>query len=345
MIEAPVDTLIEQELIRSLAQGFLRSPHQKNALFECDAEMITLGDLTLAITTDTISEEIEIGLYRDPYQIGWMAVMVNASDLAAVGAEPIGLVISETLPHDVDAGYLRELQRGIDAASRAIDLPILGGDTNAGKSLTLTGTALGCVRSGPIVTRIGAEPGDLLYTTGPLGAGNAYAAGVLGLTSRSASYLPEARLRQGQLARQFASSAMDTSDGALATLFQLCELNAVGFEISAPLEEYLCPSSKALLDSEIQPWMTLAGPHGEFELIFTLPPDRVTSFLAASRTIDWHPILLGSITASREYRISIFDNRVTLDPSTIRNFALGSQTDVQAMLQGFRALEHHWKEG
>ena len=88
--------IIENKIINDLTKSFHRSPKQLNKVHETDAEIIRLENSPndLAITIDTISEEIKTGLYSDPYQIGWMSVMVNMSDLTAVGASTIGIVIS-----------------------------------------------------------------------------------------------------------------------------------------------------------------------------------------------------------------------------------------------------------
>ena len=84
----------ENALVESLVRALPRSLDQANGLGESDAELLRLPgtDLLLAITTDAIVEEIEAGLYRDPYLIGWMTVMSSASDLAAVGADPLGIL-------------------------------------------------------------------------------------------------------------------------------------------------------------------------------------------------------------------------------------------------------------
>ncbi len=100
-------TILENQTVERLARTFRRSPCQMNRWNESDAEIIRLGDtgVTLAITTDSIVEEIASGLYEAPYVIGWMAAMVNFSDLAAVGAAPAGLLIAETLPTGSDRGF------------------------------------------------------------------------------------------------------------------------------------------------------------------------------------------------------------------------------------------------
>lgn len=84
--------LLENNFFARLTSSFQRSPQQINHLNESDSELLRLdNDSILAITTDCIVEEIETGLYDDPYLIGWMLVVVNLSDLAAVGARPLGL--------------------------------------------------------------------------------------------------------------------------------------------------------------------------------------------------------------------------------------------------------------
>jgi thiamine-monophosphate kinase len=83
-----LNSILENQKINKLLSDFRRSPHQLNKPHESDAEIIKLNDALLAITTDSISEEILTGLYDDPYIIGWMIVTVNMSDLAAVGSSP-----------------------------------------------------------------------------------------------------------------------------------------------------------------------------------------------------------------------------------------------------------------
>jgi thiamine-monophosphate kinase len=125
-----LNEILENKVINNLISGFERSPNQLNKAHESDAEIIQLGILKLAVTTDSISEEISTGLYDDPYLIGWMIVTVNMSDLAAVGATPIGILISEIIPKTFSEEKIKELQRGISDACKTYGTFILGGDTN-----------------------------------------------------------------------------------------------------------------------------------------------------------------------------------------------------------------------
>ena len=138
-----LDKINENNTINNLAKYFCRSPFQKNALHESDAEIIEIGGVILAITTDSIAEEIQTGLYDDPYLVGWMSVMVNMSDLAAVGAEPVGILISEILPGNIPSSFIDKIQEGINDAVKQCGTFVLGGDTNTGENLIITGTAIG----------------------------------------------------------------------------------------------------------------------------------------------------------------------------------------------------------
>lgn len=331
--------VIEHQLIGRLAAGLPRSPLQLNAPHESDAELVRLPgtDLVLAVTTDGLAEEIATGLYTDPWLIGWMLVTVNASDLAAVGAEPLGLLVCETLPPDSDGEWLAALQRGIRDAATAHDLPVLGGDTNTAALPHLTATAVGLVRGQPL-TRRGAKPGDLLFASAPLGAGGAFA--LVRLIDRpeagDASFLPTARLAEGRLLRDYASACMDTSDGALATMDELMLRNDVGLDVDVPVEAWTATSALAAVRAAgLAPWMLHAGPHGEFELLFTIPADREPFLHRAARTIGWDPVPLGRVTAIPG--LTIGGDR-TIDTTAVRNLFSECKGDVRRYVTALQGL-------
>ena len=337
------DPILENAYIERLVQGLPRSPLQLNRLQEADAELIRLPGTTavLALKTDSIVEEIETGLYADPYLLGWMTVTVNASDLAAVGAEPIGLLLNETLPPDPDDHYLTELQRGIRDACLEYCLPVLGGDTNFSTHVQLGGFALGLVPDGRPVTRVGCHPGDLLYASGPLGSGAAYALAVLGTEMSGAErpqYRPRARIREGVVLRPFASCCMDSSDGALPTLDQLARLNRVGFRIDSRLEDVL-DSSAQRVATGFAPWMLLAGPHGEFELLFTVPPDRRAAFESAAAAASWTPLRLGVATAETGVCLTYQGANVPVDTARVRNLFSSVGGDVPEYVRGLFEID------
>lgn len=343
------DPILENAYIERLVQGLPRSALQLNRLQEADAELIRLpgSEAVLALKTDSIVEEIETGLYSDPYLLGWMTVTVNASDLAAVGAEPVGLLLNETLPPNPDERFVSELQRGIRDASLEYGLPVLGGDTNFSAHVQLGGFALGVVPDGRPMTRVGCRPGDLLYASGPLGGGSAFAMAVLGPASSGPErprYRPRARIREGLVLRRFASCCMDTSDGVLPTLDQLARLNGVGFRIEGRLEDLLDGSAQHLA-FEFPPWMLLAGPHGEFELLFTVAPDRQAAFETAATAASWKPLRLGVVTAEPAILLPCHGSSVPLDTAELRNLFAVVEGNVRRYVEGLFEIDATIRQG
>jgi len=270
-----IDKIKENALINILAGGFKRSHDQLNKVHESDAELINLPEacVTLALTTDTIAEEIETGLYGDPYMAGRMIVNVNLSDLSAVGAKPIGLLLSECFAEGTDKNFISELQRGISDACDEAGTYILGGDTNTGTKTQIGATAAGLITDGIIITRKGCSAGDILFASGKLGAGMrfAFSAFLAGNRESLFPFKPINRTKEGIIVRKYGSCCMDTSDGAIATLDQLMRINGKGFVISAEYKDYVDERVLAMAgQNHIPGFNFLAGIHGEFELIFTV---------------------------------------------------------------------------
>ena len=346
-------TIRELAFIETLTQRFKRSPLQLNSLQEADAEIVRLdpsGSTCLAITTDTIAEEISSGLYDDPFLIGWMTVMASMSDLAAVGATPIGILISETLPANLPAEWLSELQQGIAQACDACSSFVLGGDTNSGPQLILSGCAVGTTSQDRLLTRSGAQPGDRLYSTGFLGLGNAFALEQFVKSRRSPDesimYQPHARLTEGRTVAGLASCCMDTSDGALSTLDQLMRVNHVGFEIGPEPKALLHPAARVAAElSGLPSWLFLAGQHGEFELLFTISPRDEARLLAAAERSQWLPMLVGTAISSEEIRLTLHGSQVALDTGALRNLAGVCGSDVESYIRELCCIDAQYEKG
>ena len=341
-----LNQILENSSIENLVKIFSRSPLQQNRLHESDAELITLPgtNITLAITMDSIVEEIEAELYTDPYLIGWMTVMVNASDLAAVGAEPLGILINETFLSDTNDDFITKLQRGIEDACTECNLHILGGDTNFSSRMEMTGCAIGYISENPPMTRLGCKPGDYLFLSGNPGLGSAFALNQLKNESLveqfSLTYQPKSRLREGQLLRNFATCCMDTSDGVFAALDQLMRLNNVGFKIDLALEYFIHADAISICESEQIPlWLLLAGHHGEFELVFTVASNNVDSFLKSVQQNYWEPILIGEVIKDSNIQILYNEEMVPINTGKIRNLFIELHGDVQEYIKQLLELD------
>lgn len=335
--------LKEYQLIQRLASGFRRSPAQINSLFGSDSEILRLqecGDNLIALTTDGIVEEIQQGLYRDPFLVGWMTVMVNLSDLAAVGARPGGILIQLNLPPDADEQLHSGLRQGIEAACRKCGTFVLGGDINSSSRLSTGGTAIGILSEGRTVSRKGCRPGDLLYTTAPAGLGTAFAfRQISGGDRESLAYQPTARLNEGNVVRQFASACIDTSDGLIPGLAQLAFVNDTGFELTSSYREILHPSAQALASQGGFPyWFMLAGPHGDFELLFTISAGNQAEFIDTANSIGWTPLCLGSVMSSGLVLDVGTDRPARTDATLIANLFLEAGGDAGAYLESLKSF-------
>jgi thiamine-monophosphate kinase len=330
--------IAENRLLGRWSDLLERRPDQQNRPQETDAELVPLPDgrNLLCTTVDTIAEEIALGFYRDPETIGWMGATVSLSDLAAVGSQPLGLVVSVTLPKDCDPSFQEGIARGLNAACRAARTFVLGGDTNSGETASITSCALGLVPADRPLKRTGCRPGQLVYASGPLGAGSAAAArALLDIPAElysEADYRPRARTGEAQHLYGFATACMDTSDGLVATLDQLMRLNRVGFELTAPPMDLLEPRSRRMCKQlGVPPLLFLAGHHGEFELVFTVPEEDRDRFESHARSRDFTPLLLGRTVADPVIRIA-GDPPRAIDSARIRNLADEAGNDLTRYL-------------
>lgn len=203
-----------------------------------DAAVITaLGDRALIVSTDTSVENVHFRKeWLSAEEIGYRAAAAALSDLAAMGAKPLGMLSSIALPESWRAS-LDALGDGIGDASAMMDAPILGGDLSRGSELSLTFTVLGTARD--ILYRSGARPGDNVYVTGTLGGSMA------ALTALQRGEAPPHRERFARplprvkeaawLAEQGAGSAIDISDGLAYDLVHLAAASRVCINIDLGL--------------------------------------------------------------------------------------------------------------
>ncbi len=134
-----------------------------------DCAVIDAGDRYLVATTDMLHQKTDFPDIMNPWQMGWMAVAVNLSDIAAMGATPAGVLIAAGLQPEADLYFIDELFSGFADCAAFYGTRILGGDTDSHQELTITGTALGFVEKDLVLRRSGARAGDLLCTTGCFG--------------------------------------------------------------------------------------------------------------------------------------------------------------------------------
>ncbi len=239
----------------------------------------------LAISTDTLVVGVHFPAVCDPFLLGQRALAVSASDLAAMGASPIGFTLALTLP-EADPAWLEGFARGLNQKAQECALTLIGGDTTRGP-LAMTVTVFGGVPAGQALTRAGARPGDLLCVGGPLGeAGGALP---LVLDERTAEpaiaepllaryWSPQPQLDFGQALRGKATAALDISDGLLADCGHIARASGVALIVeAAKLPE--SPALDALVGAERALQLKL-GAGDDYVLAFTLPREHLPALSA-----------------------------------------------------------------
>lgn len=206
-----------------------------------DCAVIEFGGEALVLTHDVMAEGVHFLAEQDPADVAWKLVASNMSDLAAKGAEPIGVLLGYALGTD-DARFLE----GLEAALAHYGAPLLGGDTvsvQGPRSLGLT--AFGRATWRPVPSRAGAQAGDALYLTGPVGAAMLGLEALRGGPGDSLAYRrPAALLTEGQALAPFVTAMMDVSDGLLLDAARLARASGVTLAIDRAAVPIAAPEDR-----------------------------------------------------------------------------------------------------
>lgn len=230
----------------------------------------------LAVTTDTLVAGVHFFADAPPYELGYKALAVNLSDLAAMGAEPAWVSLAITLPA-VDESWLAQFCAGFAELLKLYQLQLIGGDTTQGP-LSITITTHGYVPENQALKRDAAKPGDNIYVTGTLGdagAGLKILKNELQLAKIYVDYLierlykPMPRIREGFALRGIAHAAVDISDGLAADLKHILALSRVGATLYVDCLP-LSPALKQAIDKK-QAWQLALTAGDDYELCFTVP--------------------------------------------------------------------------
>ena len=250
--------MTETDLIRFFTKPFPRSEQQLNEPFECDAELVRIGDETWALSIDDFSPEEDRFTDEDPFRLGANLVTATLSDLLAAGAEPRFFMHALTLPADAGDDFLQGLRNGISATLKQADCFLCGGDLGQGPGWRYSGFAMGPAAR-PLTRKL-PETSTALWVTGQLGDAN------LAALLQTPTPAFELRLPEAALIRQYATGCIDTSGGLMDALWTLHTLNP-NLRINLQLDK--TPLADGLSSiGNIPPEAALVGGAGEYELLF-----------------------------------------------------------------------------
>jgi thiamine-monophosphate kinase len=256
---------------------------------------------SLAVTSDMLVEGRHFFANANPEWLGHKALAVNLSDLAAMGAKPVGFTLALALS-DANAAWLAQFSQGLFHLAQQWQCPLIGGDTTQGP-LTICITAIGHVPAGSAIKRSGAKVGDDIWVSGSLGDARLALGALRNEWSLNPSNLetilprmhqPEPRIALGMQLRGIASSALDVSDGLLGDLRHILKASQVNAEV---LIDQLPTSPTLAKQTEGLRRQCAANGGDDYELCFTAPKNKRAEIESLSTTLI--PLSrIGSITSA-----------------------------------------------
>jgi thiamine-monophosphate kinase len=254
-----------------------------------DCAVFSCNGYELVATTDMLHTSTDFPACMTDWQIGWMSAAVTLSDIAAMGARPLMLLLAVGLDR---SGRLHDIMKGAEACCISVGTHVAGGDIDNHHELTIVSSGIGYAKKGRIVRRKGSRPGDCIGVTGVPGRAQASLSGYREF-DRSLTE-PKPRVPEGiALSSAGATSMMDVSDGLSFSLYDMIAANSCGYSIQ---------SSKIPLPHGINPElalpMALYG-GGDFELLFTIPagslPVQGVAYTIIGEVIPEREVLLDGI--------------------------------------------------
>ena len=275
----------------------------------------TAQDNLMAVSIDTLIEEVHFPRGAPANLVGQRALRVCLSDLAAMGAEPSCFTLSLTLP-SANEDWLEDFSRGLREVAQRFDCALVGGDTCRGPVLSISIQVHGFVSSKRAFRRSGAKVGDDIYVTGFLGDGAAALVAVKGNQYgddfypyfENKFYKPEPRFKEAREFKHLIHSAIDLSDGLIADLGHICRASMLG----AQLEEGglpISPQAKTSFPKEqLLEWALKGG--DDYELCFTAPKSTRANLLALADQNQFSVYRIGSMVKGSDVH---YGNRSSSD--------------------------------
>jgi thiamine-monophosphate kinase len=255
-----------------------------------DAALLSLQSRDdLVLTVDTVAAGVHFFPGDPPASIARKALRVNLSDLAAKGAKPVGYLLSLALPKGWTEKWVQGFSRALAKDQATFGITLLGGDTTrASGGLTITITAIGTVPKKAIVRRAGARVGDAIFVSGTVGdaaLGLAIRRKKLKVAKKDEAFLldrylhPQPRVELAPVLLDYATSAMDVSDGLVGDLAHICRASGVGATIEVsrlPLSD----AGRAIVLKDRKKVVTVLTGGDDYEILATVEHRDIGRFVA-----------------------------------------------------------------
>ncbi|PSF34565.1 thiamine-phosphate kinase [Aphanothece hegewaldii CCALA 016] len=270
---------------------------------------------SLVVTTDVLVDGVHFSdLTTSPEDVGWRCVAANLSDIAAMGAKPLGITVGLGLPPDTSLDWVIQLYEGMTYCLKQYDTVIVGGDICRSSVISVSITALGSVLPNRIISRFLAKPGDAIVITGCHGLSRAglelllHPAKGKNLEPNSRNILIQAHQRPKPRLdildslwnlTDYSIAGMDSSDGLADAVLQICRCSQVGAKINQNAIPLPYALRNFVSDEQALDYALYGGE--DFELVLCLPLEIAEAFV---ETIGQNAAIIGHITAEKEVRIN-----------------------------------------
>ncbi|MDR3223430.1 MAG: thiamine-phosphate kinase [Methanobrevibacter sp.] len=329
------------EMIIKKSESFQTKHFDKNSLkshIGDDARVIAIGNKFLVLSTDMLIEKHHFPKKMTYYQRGFKAVTVNLSDIAAMGAYPAGILISLALPKNLPIKEYDNLLNGITEACQFYNSPLLGGDTNEGDELIISGTGIGISDDENVLMQYGFKNNDLIAISGEIGL-SAIGFEILnqGLEktkkllmdndinpefvdiSISKILSPTAKIKEGIMLKKSKTinSTTDITDGLSIELHQIQNSSTkyntenpdnLGFIIHENKIPFINTIKKIaiLLNKDYQDLIFNFGE--DFELLFTIDSNKINEFKEYFKDKKYY--IIGEVNQSNKIQVSLINGEI-----------------------------------
>ena len=292
-----------------------------------DCALVTPGERQhIAVTTDTLVAGVHFPLNTSARAIGHKSIAVNLSDLAAMGAEPSWISLAITLP-EIHESWIDEFCTGVFDLCEFYNVQLIGGDTTQGP-LSITVTAQGQIPFEKHISRSGARAGDWLYVTGEIGCAALALQHIQGKVKVASKHqtniqkrldFPTAQVLAGQALREYATSAIDLSDGLIADLGHICKASGVGANIVLDA----LPISLALSDTlGLESAYDLALKGGDdYELLFSVAEDNKVGMETALANSGNKITCIGQLNGSERITTTLNNKPINIEVQNFEHFS------------------------